>query len=140
MSPITIQTQLNISPERAWELYTAPKHITQWNFATPDWHCPWAKNDVQVGGTYQALMQAKDQSFEFVFEATYTDIVVGHYFVYVMPDQRTIRVDFQPLESGTQVTITFDPENENPIDLQRQGWQAILDQYAWYTNQESMLG
>lgn len=139
MSPIQIQTHLSISPEVAWKLYTEPEHITQWNFASPDWHCPWAKNNLEIGGTYQAFMQAKDQSFEFVFEATYTDIEPGQHFVYVMPDQRNIRVDFKPIDSGTQVTVTFDPENENPIDLQRQGWQAILDQYSQYANLQGSM-
>jgi uncharacterized protein YndB with AHSA1/START domain len=129
---INIQTNVLASTQKVWEYYTKPAHITKWNFASPDWHCPRAENDMQVGGKYAARMEAKDGSYGFDFEAIYTDIVPGKCFSYVLADQRKVGVGFQPAGDNTIVHVVFDPENENPIELQKNGWQAILDNFKNY--------
>lgn len=133
-TPITISAIINAEKQKVWNYYTMPQHITQWNFAIDTWHCPSASNDFRVGGIYKARMEAKDASFGFDFEAVYTDIILGEQFTYKMPDNRVVHVSFASTEnSQTKVTVTFDAENENPIELQQQGWQAILNNFKNYT-------
>ncbi len=130
---ITISALAPAPPETAWEVYTNPEHIVHWNFASDDWHCPWAKNDLRVGGTYVARMEAKDGSFGFDFEVVYTAIEPFRSLDYVMgegEEARRVRVTFTPVEGGTEVVVAFDPENMNDLEMQRAGWQAILDNYV----------
>ncbi|MFN5236614.1 MAG: SRPBCC family protein [Bacteroidota bacterium] len=129
---ITIQAVVAADRQKVWNCYTQPEHITKWNFATDTWHCPAASNDMRVGGKYLARMEAKDGSFAFDFEAVYNEIVDGEKFTYTMPDNREIQVSFEQTDDKTRVTVTFDPENENPVDLQRSGWQSILDNFRKY--------
>ena len=129
---ITIQAVVAADRQKVWDRYTQPEHITKWNFATDTWHCPAASNDMRVGGKYLARMEAKDGSFAFDFEAVYNEIVDGEKFTYTMPDNREIQVSFEQTDDKTRVTVTFDPENENPVDLQRSGWQSILDNFRKY--------
>jgi len=130
---ITISATIYVDAQKAWDYYTKPEHITKWNFADPSWHCPSASNDMKVGGKYSARMEAKDGSFGFEFEAIYNEIVVGEKFTYTMPDGRQVDVSFKNEGKQTEVTVIFDPENENPIELQKGGWQAILNSYKTYT-------
>ncbi len=130
---ITIQADVSADNKKAWNYYTQPQYITKWNFATDDWQCPTASNDLRVGGKYTARMEAKDGSFGFDFEAVYNEIVEGKKFIYTMQDGRQVTVNFKNSGDKTKVTVTFDAETENPIDLQRNGWQAILDNYKKYT-------
>ena len=102
------------------------------NFADDTWHCPSASNDMQVGGKYIARMEAKDGSFGFDFEAVYNEIIDGESYTYTMPDNRVVNVLFHENGNQTEVTVIFDPENENPVELQQQGWQAILDNFKRY--------
>jgi len=129
---ITIQAVVAADRQKVWNCYTQPEHITKWNFATDTWHCPAASNDMRVGGKYLARMEAKDGSFAFDFEAVYNEIVDGEKFTYTMPDNREIQVSFEKMDDKTRVTVTFDPENVNPVDLQRDGWQSILDNFRRY--------
>ncbi len=129
---ITIRAELPIEQAKVWEYYTTPKHITQWNFAHPSWHCPSASNDLRIGGKYLARMEARDGSAGFDFEAIYEEIIPGRFFRYGMAG-REVTVELKAHLDGTEITVSFDPENENPIDLQRQGWQAILDNFKTYT-------
>lgn len=129
---ITIQAVVAADRQKVWNCYTQPEHITKWNFATDTWHCPAASNDMRVGGKYLARMEAKDGSFAFDFEAVYNEIVDGEKFTYTMPDNREIQVSFEQTDDKTLVIVTFDPENENPVDLQRSGWQSILDNFRKY--------
>jgi uncharacterized protein YndB with AHSA1/START domain len=130
-SKITVQTTVNADAKKVWDFYNNPKHIIHWNFADPSWHCPSAENDMRIGGTYKARMEAKDGSFGFDFETIYTEIQDGKQFSSEFGG-RTATVQFNDLESQTEVVITFDPENENPIEMQRGGWQAILDNFKKY--------
>lgn len=130
---ITIKATVSADRKKAWECYTKPEHIVNWNFASDDWQCPSASNDLRVGGKYIARMEAKDGSFGFDFEATYNEIVIGDSFKYTMPDGRQVIVSFDDKGNGTtEVIVVFDAESENPIDMQKQGWQAILDNYKRY--------
>ena len=129
---ITIKTTIAADRQKVWDYYTKPEHITQWNFAADTWHCPSASNDMQVGGKYLARMEAKDGSFGFDFEAVYNEITDGESYIYTMPDNRVVNILFNEHGNQTEVTIIFDPENENPLELQQQGWQAILDNFKGY--------
>lgn len=131
-SKISVQATVNADAPKVWEYYTSPKHIVNWNFADPSWHCPSAKNDMQIGGVYIARMEAKDGSFGFDFEAIYSSITVGKEFTYAFGG-RTCTVKFTALGNQTEVEVTFDPEHENPIELQKNGWQAILNNFKSYT-------
>jgi uncharacterized protein YndB with AHSA1/START domain len=133
---ITIHAFVQANEQKVWDCYTKPEHITKWNFADPSWHCPSASNELHVGGRYVARMEARDGSFGFNFEVIYTEIIEGETFTYGLGD-RQITVVFQEGSDGTEVTITFDPENENPIELQRNGWQAILNQFKQYVESKS---
>lgn len=130
MEKIKISAELAASKAHAWECYTAPEHITKWNFADPSWHCPSASNDLRVGGIYNARMEAKDGSFGFDFEGTYDAVALGESLTYHLADNRQIDVRFIELEtSKTLVEVDFDPEGQNPLEMQRGGWQMILNNY-----------
>ncbi|WP_276358951.1 SRPBCC family protein [Daejeonella sp. H1SJ63] len=129
---IIIQTIISVDIEKVWDYYTRPEHITKWNFASEDWQCPHASNDMQVGGKYLARMEAKDGSFGFDFEAVYDQIIVGESFSYTMPDGREVHVTFNDVSGKTEVSVSFDAETENPIEMQREGWLAILNNFKKY--------
>ena len=129
---ITISAVISADRLKVWECYTNPEHITQWNFADPSWHCPTASNDLRVGGRYVARMEARDGSFGFDFEATYTDVAIGETITYEFGG-RYATISFACEDGQVTVTVTFDPETQNPIELQRNGWQAILDNFKSYT-------
>ncbi len=131
-SKIMVSATINADTKKVWDFYTQPKHITKWNFADPSWHCPTATNDMNVGGRYVARMEAKDGSFGFDFDAVYTEINEGENFTYEFGG-RLAKVDFKETEGQTEVIVIFDPETENSIELQRNGWQAILDNFKKYT-------
>lgn len=130
---ITVQALVAANRQKVWDYYTKPEHITQWNYAIETWHCPTASNDIRVGGKYLARMEAKDGSYGFDFEATYNEIIDGESFTYTMADNRVVNVIFRELGNSTEVTITFDAENENPAEMQQQGWQSILNNFKQYT-------
>ncbi|HEY0677699.1 MAG TPA: SRPBCC domain-containing protein [Chitinophagaceae bacterium] len=129
---VKIDSLINAAPEEVWECYTNPDHIVNWNFATPEWCCPSATNNLTVGGKYIARMEAKDGSFGFDFEAIYDEIVIPKKLAYTMSDGRKAIVSFNDLNGKTQAEIIFDAETENSIELQKAGWQAILDNFAKY--------
>ena len=129
---ITIGTKINCPVERVWEAYTTPSDIIQWNFASDDWCCPSAKTDLRVGGTYSARMEAKDESFGFDFEAVYEEVTPQQALTLAMPDGRVARTTFEGLGDTTEVKTTFDAETQNSIEMQRDGWQAILNNFKLY--------
>ncbi|WP_341225479.1 SRPBCC domain-containing protein [uncultured Arcticibacterium sp.] len=129
---ITVTATINATAKKVWDYYTIPAHITQWNFADANWHCPSATNDMKVGGTYLARMEAKDGSSGFDFKAIYDEIKMGESFSYSFSD-RTVAVEIKGLGKQTEITVAFDAENENPVEMQRQGWQAILNNFKAYT-------
>ncbi len=129
---IKIRTIVLADKQKVWNYYTQPVHITKWNFADASWHCPTATNDLHIGGKYVARMEAKDGSFGFNFEAVYTEIKEGENFTYEFGG-RYATVDFKEMDGITEVSLVFDPETENSIELQRNGWQAILENFKKYT-------
>lgn len=136
---ITIQALVAADRQKTWDYYTLPEHITNWNFAADTWHCPTASNDLRVGGKYMARMEAKDGSFGFDFEAIYDEVIECEGFTYAMPDQRVVKVSFKELGDMTEVTIIFDAESQNPIELQQNGWQSILDNFKRYAEWKTHL-
>lgn len=134
LQPITIETIVAATPEEAWAAYNSPEAITQWNQASEDWHCPSASVDLRAGGRYVARMEAKDGSFGFDFGGTYEEVNEPHALALVMDEGRRMRTTFAAEGSGTRVTTIFDPEAMNPLDMQRDGWQSILDSYARYVS------
>ena len=128
---ITINAVVAADRQKVWDYYTLPEHITKWNFADPSWHCPAASNDLTIGGRYVARMEARDGSFGFDFDAVYIAIHQGVSFTYEFGG-RFATVDFNEQNGVTEVTVTFDPETEHPIDLQKNGWQAILNNFKDY--------
>jgi uncharacterized protein YndB with AHSA1/START domain len=130
---ITIQTIINAPIEKAWQYWTSPEHITQWNNASDDWHTPRAENDLQIGGKFTTRMEAKDGSFGFDFGGVYDDVKTNELISYTLGDGRKVSITFSGNENETTVTETFEIEEENPADMQRAGWQAILDNFKKYT-------
>ena len=129
---ITVETTIQSSIEKVWECWSDPKHIIQWNNASPDWHTPKAENDLKVNGTFTYTMAARDGSMSFDFAGVYTKVEKFKTIDYIMGDGRKAKNSFQP--SGSQVTVTtmFEAEKENPIEMQKGGWQAILDNFKKY--------
>lgn len=127
---ITLQITLTEPLAKAWAYWTQPEFIMQWNFADPSWHCPAATNDLRVGGSFSYRMAARDGSFAFDFEGIYDAVTPEALIAYHLADGRTVRITFEPTADGALlVTQTFDAETENPIDMQRAGWRAIMDNY-----------
>ncbi|GHA60183.1 activator of HSP90 ATPase [Amylibacter ulvae] len=137
---ITISTTVNAPVAHVWQAYTSPADIMQWNFASDDWCCPSAETDLRIGGAHRARMEAKDGSMGFDFEATYEEMEPEKALTLAMTDGRKARTTFEAAGSGTKVTTTFDAETENAIDMQRDGWQAILDNFKAHTENQSMKG
>lgn len=129
---INIKTTIGKDKKTVWELYTDPKHIVNWNFATQDWYCPSAENDLTVSGRFCYRMEAKNGSFGFDFDGTFTQVNPYDKLEYKISDGRVVSIDFLEENGYTVVAISFEPENSNPIEMQRQGWQAILDNFKTY--------
>lgn len=130
--PITIAANINARIDKVWDYWNNPEHITQWNFASDDWCCPRSSNDLRVGGKLNSRMEAKDGSFGFDFEAIYDEVIEQKRIAYTMLDGRKAITDFSETDGGTHVTTSFDPDTQNPIDMQRDGWQAILGNFKKY--------
>lgn len=122
---IVVEATAPASPEIVWKAYTSPDQIMQWNFASDDWHCPSASVDLREGGKFTSRMEAKDGSMGFDFEGTYTKLVPNERIEYAFGD-RHAGVEFTPAGEQTRVKISFDPEDEFPVEQQRSGWSAIL--------------
>lgn len=132
---LTVNATIAADIQKVWEAWTQPDHITKWNFASDDWCCPKAENDLQTGGKYLARMEAKDGSFGFDFEAVYDEILTHQKISYTMADGRQSITTFKANGNTTEVSTTFDAETSNPIDMQQQGWQAILNNFKKYVEQ-----
>jgi uncharacterized protein YndB with AHSA1/START domain len=130
---ITVETTVKAPISKVWAYWNDPKHITQWCNASEDWHAPYADNDLRVDGKFKTTMAAKDGSMSFDFEGVYTTVQEHKTIAYRLADDRKVKINFVSNENETKVTEVFDPENENPIEMQRGGWQAILDNFKLYT-------
>ncbi|WP_337268660.1 SRPBCC family protein [Oryzifoliimicrobium ureilyticus] len=132
--PIIVETTIDAPLERVWKAYTSPEDITQWNFASDDWHCPGAKVDLREGGIFSARMESKDGKYGFDFEGTYTKIVENECIEYRF-GERHAAVAFLPEGGKVTVRVSFDPETEHSLEQQREGWQSILDNFARHAQQ-----
>lgn len=135
VNPITITTTINAPIEKVWNAWTKPEHITKWAFASDDWIAPQAKNDVKVGGRFLTRMESKDGKDGFDFTGTYTMVEKNCLIEYDMDDGRHVATEFEEASDGVKITQTFDPEDENPIEMQREGWQSILNNFKKYVEE-----
>lgn len=133
---ITIETEINAPIEKVWEYWTNPEHITKWNTSSSEWHSPRAENDVRVGGKFNIRMEAKDGSSGFDFSGTYEEVKENEFISYSMDDGRKVEVKFEKSEEGVNILETFDAEGENSIEMQKQGWQSILDNFKKYVEED----
>lgn len=126
---VTVVTTVQQTPEKAWEVWTTPAHITQWNFAADTWHCPQAVNDLRPGGRFSWRMEAKDGSLGFEYAGVYEQVTPYNSIVARLDDDRQVRVAFEDLNGETKVTEHFEADAQHSVDLQLAGWQAILDNF-----------
>ncbi len=132
MAPITIETLVNAPVTQVWDYWTSPEHIVHWNNASDDWHTPRATNDLRDGGSFVFRMEAKDGSVGFDLGGVYTKVEHLKRIEYTLGDDRKVRTTFDEMNGKTHITECFEPESENPEEMQRQGWQAILDHFKKY--------
>lgn len=133
---ITVETTVAVSPELAWAYWTEPRHITQWNQASDDWHTPSAEQDLRVGGRFSSRMESRDGKFGFDFGGIYDAVEPYRLIAYTIDDGRKVSILFEGVHVGTKITETFEAEAENSIELQRAGWQAIMDSYKRYVEMQ----
>lgn len=126
---IAIETTINAPIERVWAAWVTPADITQWNFASDEWFCPTAIINLAVGGKFNYRMEAKDASMGFDFEGTFTSINPLSSIEYALADDRKVRIHFEQTASGVRVVETFDAEDEHSAEMQKQGWQCILNNF-----------
>jgi len=139
VNPITVEARIHAPVAKVWTHWITPEHIMKWNAASDDWHTPSASNDLRIGGTFKNRMEAKDGSMGFDFAGTYTDIQTHALIAFRFgegADTREVRVEFEPVEGGTIVRETFTPETTHPIEVQRGGWQSILDRFKSYVEKQ----
>lgn len=129
---ITVKTTINASTDKVWDFWTLPEHITKWAFASPDWHSQYAENDLREGGKFKTNMAAKDGSMSFDFSGEYTLVKPNKAIQYTMDDGRKTEITFNETPNGVEIIESFDPETQNPEEMQREGWQAILDNFKNY--------
>src|SRR5262245_31516711 len=127
---ITVETIVKARLNKVWDTWNNPDDINQWSSAQDDWHTTASTVDLREGGKFTSRMEAKDGSEGFEFEGTYTRVVPQKTIEYRMSDGREVKVEFAERGDSVQVKETFDTEDENPPELQRQGWQAILDKFS----------
>jgi len=129
---ITVQNTINAPIDKVWDFWTLPEHITNWSFASAEWHTPYAENDLREGGKFKSTMAAKDGSMSFDFEGEYTLVKPKEAIEYVMADGRKVEITFKEIAEGVQIIESFDPETQNSEEMQRGGWHAILDNFKSY--------
>lgn len=129
---ITVETTVNAPIEKVWECWNNPEDIKNWAFASDDWEVLFAENDLKVGGSFKIAMSAKDKSAGFDFVGKYNDIKELSLIEYNMDDGRNVKIIFEKLPEGVRVIESFDPEDENSLEIQKSGWQAILDNFKRY--------
>lgn len=132
---VNISATINAPVEKVWKCWSTPADIMQWNSASPDWHTPRAENDLRTGGAFYSRMEAKDGSFGFDFTGIYDEVIPHKYIAYTMPDGRQVKTTFTAKGNATEIETLFDAETQNPVEMQRGGWQAILDNFKKYTEQ-----
>lgn len=132
---VTVETTVNAPLAKVWDTWNGPTHITKWNSASPDWHCPKAESDLRTGGKFSSRMEARDGSMGFDFGGVYDEVRDQEFIAYTMGDGRKVEVKFAPEGSGTRISQTFDAENMHPVEFQKAGWQSIMDNHKKYTEE-----
>ncbi|MBV6477705.1 MAG: hypothetical protein HGGPFJEG_00448 [Ignavibacteria bacterium] len=133
MTKITVETSVNAALEKVWDCWTIPKHIVNWNFALDEWCCPKAENDLKENGRFSYTMSSKDGKMSFDFGGIYTRIKPMELIHYTLGDGRKVEISFRYDGKNTILTETFETEEVNPEEMQKNGWQAILDNFKKYT-------
>lgn len=134
---ITIEANISATIDTVWRLWTEPSHIIKWSNASDDWHTPHAENDLRPGGKFMSRMEAKDGSFGFDFGGVYDDVKDKRYIEYTIGDGRKVKVFFSAEGDETKVIETFEAEDSNPVEMQKDGWQAILNNFKKYAEAHS---
>lgn len=129
---ITIEASVKAPAEKVWTLWTTPADILQWNSASSDWHTTKAENDLRVGGSFVSRMEAKDGSFGFDFGGVYDEVITNKRIAYTLGDGRKVSVDFKENGNETNIVSVFEAEDQNPVEMQQYGWQAILNSFKQY--------
>lgn len=129
---VTVETSVKAPIEKAWKYWSEPEHIMNWNNASDDWHTPKAENDLQTGGKFSSRMEARDGSQGFDFEGVYDNVETNKLIEYSLGDGRKVKIIFSADGDQTRIIETFDVENTHPIQMQKAGWQAILDNFKKY--------
>ena len=137
---ITVQNIVNAPVEKVWKLWNGAEHITKWNAASDDWHTPRAENDLRPGGKFSSRMEAKDGSFGFDFWGVYDEVKTNELIDYTLGDGRKVTITFSPTGNSTKIAETFEAEDTNPIEMQKGGWQAILDNFKKYVEANQVNG
>ena len=131
-SPITVKTQVDAPLHETWTYYTESEHVINWNFASEDWHCPSAVNDLREGGEFKITMASRDGNMEVDLDGTYDEIRPETHIAYTLDNGRHVTVDFDEQGDSTGVTVTFDPGEKEARDHQQERWQGILDNFKKY--------
>lgn len=129
---ITVEATVNATINRIWKFWTSPEHIILWNNASEDWHTPRAENDFRVGGSFLSRMEAKDGSFGFDFAGAYNEIEIHKRIAYTLFDGRKVLINFEADGNSTTITESFEAESENSVEIQKYGWQSILNNFKRY--------
>lgn len=132
MNKITVSINVKADLQKVWDYWTQPLHIINWNFASEEWCCPHAVNDLKAGGNFSWRMEAKDGSMGFDFTGTYDSIIDQELITYSMTDGRKVDITFKENEEGVTVSEAFEAEGTNSDEMQRAGWQAILGNFKKY--------
>lgn len=130
---VTISTRINAPVEKSWDYFFTPEHIVKWNTASDDWHTPSASGDLRPGGRFTSRMEARDGSMGFDFGGVYDEVIPNKFASYTMDDGRKVSISFISTENGTEIVEKFEAETSNPVQFQQAGWQAILDSFKKYT-------
>lgn len=134
MELVIVQAIIKAPINKVWDYWTNPTHIVHWNFASADWHCPKATNNLEVSGEFHYLMAAKDGSVSFDFWGTYQAIEINKQIEAILGDGRKMIISFEQNSEGTLITEQFEPETMNAVELQKTGWQLILDNFKSYVD------
>ncbi len=129
---VTVETTVNAPVEKVWKYWSEPQHITKWSNASEDWHTPFAENDLRTGGKFTSRMEAKDGSFGFDFGGVYDNVKEHELIEYTLGDGRKVIINFSSDGNKTKVIETFEAEGTNPVEMQKSGWQSIMDNFKKY--------
>ncbi|TCK85392.1 SRPBCC family protein [Albibacterium bauzanense] len=130
---ITVEAIVAAPIEKVWKFWTEPSHIQNWCSASDDWYVPAAENDLKVGGKFSTTMSAKDKSFSFDFNGVYTEVKHHETITYTTGDGRKVMISFSDQGKNTKIVETFEAEKTNSLEMQKDGWQSILDNFKKYT-------